>query len=287
MCFRPLPAYAAFSVVSVGNLLLTFLICMSKSGSLRPRREQGESWNTCRSHVTGATPLRPDQVGLTRVNNPDKDMQPTGQFEIYNASETMSAGYSPEGAFLGSMRSKRIESLLRAYPNTTSSELYDFPPAVAKLIAGYKDGSKSGTHTVAYKNCCTAPPSLTCALISALGAATELFATPLDFNPKMKHYSAPFAEDGEFGTHADAFSFIWQSSCYCHPEPTDAQMLKTLRWALACASIQTEPLLVTLLLPERPKSAFTSLLSQPSVLHLTTVQNITSLNPTSWSWRPS
>ena len=38
-------------------------------------------------------------------------------------------------------------------------------------------------------------PSLTTALVSALGATTELFATPFDFNPKMKHYSAPFAED--------------------------------------------------------------------------------------------
>ena len=118
---------------------------------------------------------------------------------------------------------------------------------------------------------------------SALGAITELFATPLNFNPKMKQYSAPFAEDGEFGARPDAFSFIWQGSCYCHPEPSDAQMLKTLRWALACASIQTEPLLVTLLLPTRPKSAFTSLLSHTSVLHLTTVQNIAFLDPTSWT----
>ena len=169
--------------------------------------------------------------------------------------------------------------MAQAYRN----ELGDFSQAIAKLIARYKDGSKSGTHTVAYKNCCTAPPSLTTALISALGATTELFARPFDFNPKMKHYSAPFAKDGEFGAHPDAFSFIWQGSCYCHPEPSDAQMLKTLRWALACASIQTEPLLVTLLLPERPKSAFTSLLSHPSVLHLTTVQNIAFLDPTSWT----
>ena len=44
---------------------------------------------------------------MTRVN-PDKDVQPTGQFEIYNASETMSAIYSLEGAFLGSMRKRRF-----------------------------------------------------------------------------------------------------------------------------------------------------------------------------------
>ena len=136
-------------------------------------------------------------------------------------------------------------------------------------MAKHKDGSKSGAHNVAYKNCYTAPPSLTSALISALGATTELFATPLDFSPKMKHYSAPFAKHAVFGAHPDAFPFIWQGNCYCPPEPSDARMLKTLRWALACVSIQTEPLLVTLLLPKRPKSAFTSLLSHPSVLHRT------------------
>ena len=73
---------------------------------------------------------------MTRVN-PDKDVQPTGQFEIYNVSETMSAIYSPEGAFLGSMRKKRIETLAQAYRN----ELGDLPQAIAKLIARYKDGS--------------------------------------------------------------------------------------------------------------------------------------------------
>ena len=49
--------------------------------------------------------------------------------------------------------------------------------------------------------------------------------------------------------------------------PRKPYMLKTLRWAL----IQDETLLVTLLLPDLPTSAFTSWLSHPSILHLTTV----------------
>ena len=49
--------------------------------------------------------------------------------------------------------------------------------------------------------------SLTTALVSALGATTELFATAFDFNPKVKHYTAPFVEDAEFGAHPDALSF--------------------------------------------------------------------------------
>ena len=62
-------------------------------------------------------------------------------------------------------------------------------------------------YTLLLKNCYSAPPSLMTALISALGATTELFATPFDFNPNMKHYSAPFAEDAEFGAHPEAFFF--------------------------------------------------------------------------------
>ena len=36
---------------------------------------------------------------MTRIK-PDKDVQPTGQFEIYRASKTISAIYSPEGALI-------------------------------------------------------------------------------------------------------------------------------------------------------------------------------------------
>ena len=121
---------------------------------------------------------------MIRVN-PDKDVQPAGQFKIYHASETISAVYSPEGEFFGSMRTKRNETLLQAHQNTTSSELCDFLKAIADLIAGYRDGSKFGSHTVADKDCYTALPSLTTALISALGATTGLSATLFDFNPKQ------------------------------------------------------------------------------------------------------
>ena len=210
---------------------------------------------------------------MTRVN-PDKDVQPTGQFEIYNASETMSI-YSPEGPFLGSVSTKRTETLAQAYRN----ELGDFPQAIAKLIARYKDGSKAGTHTVACKNCFTAPPSLTTALISALGATTELFATPFDFNPK-KHYSAL---RWRVWCSPRCIFFHLAGQLLLSPRTLGCPNAEDLRWALACASIQTEPLLVTLLLPECPKSAFTSLLSHHSVLHLTTVHNISFLNPTSWT----
>ena len=52
---------------------------------------------------------------MTRVN-PDKDAQPA---EIFNASETMGAVYSPEGASLASIRTERTTMLLQGHWHTT------------------------------------------------------------------------------------------------------------------------------------------------------------------------
>ena len=83
----------------------------------------------------------------------------------------------------------------------------------------------------------TALPSLTTALINALGSTAELFATPFNFNPKTKHYSAPFAEDAEFGAHQNALSFIWQGSCYCHhPQSSDVRMQEPCNGPCICVA---------------------------------------------------
>ena len=37
-------------------------------------------------------------------------------------------------------------------------------------------------------------------------ATTEVFAMPLKFNPKIKHYCAPFAGNAEFDAHPNGFS---------------------------------------------------------------------------------
>ena len=54
----------------------------------------------------------------------------------------------------------------------------------------------------------------------------ELFALPFDVNPTWKHCCDecdPFAEVAEIDVHLDAFPFIWETSGYCHPEPSDAE----------------------------------------------------------------
>ena len=61
-----------------------------------------------------SNPARADLIKLdpmTRVAL-DKDVQPTCQFELFGASETMSAIYSFEGAYLESMRTERSDTLL-------------------------------------------------------------------------------------------------------------------------------------------------------------------------------
>ena len=56
---------------------------------------------------------------MTR-NYPDNYVQPTSQFASDNASEMSSALHSPEGAYLGSLCTERIKTLLQAYWNATN-----------------------------------------------------------------------------------------------------------------------------------------------------------------------
>ena len=52
---------------------------------------------------------------------------------------------------------------------------------------------------------------------------TEQFALPFAVNPTWKHCCDPFAEVEEIDAHLDAFPFIWETSGYFHPEPSDAE----------------------------------------------------------------
>ena len=65
--------------------------------------------------------------------------------------------------------------LLHAYQS--NPELGQFPKAMAKPGAKYKDGS----HSITRKICYTPPSSLTSALLNALCTLTELFVLSLDF----------------------------------------------------------------------------------------------------------
>ena len=76
--------------------------------------------------------------------------------------------YRPKGAFSGSTRTERIKLLLQAYWKNFQVLVAGIRQAIAKTIAEYKDVTKSGSHSDAYKNCFVTPSSLTTALISAV-----------------------------------------------------------------------------------------------------------------------
>ena len=158
---------------------------------------------------------------MTKVNS-DRDARPTGEFEVYTLSGKLSAVYSPDGRFQGSINSARLSTLSQAYTDRTDHKAGNFPQALASLLARYKDGHGSSHHTIQHKHCLSAPTGLDNKLTAALSITTELLALPLDFNPNMKSYCAPFEEDVDFNAHRDAFSFMSKGSCFCHPERTQA-----------------------------------------------------------------
>ena len=110
-------------------------------------------------------------------------------------------------------------------------------------------------------------------LISALGALTEslncthIRVSLLEFRSKINECCAPPVEHGSLlNMHAFVLSSLTKAT-------QNPQMLETLQWAPALrfwaiwqqqGDKQTKSLLVTLLLPNCPNSAFTSLLSQPT-----------------------
>ena len=130
------------------------------------RQDQG-NWIDSSHGYAHLIPQKPHLRQLIKLDlmirvDPDKDVQPIGHLKFdrlevqilktCNASETTSAICNPKGVLSRSM------SIDRACWNTTSPVVGHFPQAMAKPIARYKDESKPGTHTAAYKYCYTAPP---------------------------------------------------------------------------------------------------------------------------------
>ena len=113
---------------------------------------------------------------MTKVN-PDKDVWPTGKFEVYTLSAKLSAVYSPDGRFQGSINSARLSTLSQAYTDRTDHKAGNFPQALASLLARYKDGHGSSHHTVQHKHCLSAPTGLVNKLAAALSITTELLAS--------------------------------------------------------------------------------------------------------------
>ena len=214
-------------------------------------------------HPLLSEPWLQKKIVLDPMNkvNPDKDVPATGAFEVYHITDRQYAIYAPNGSYQGTMNTERLRLLYQAYSKPAIFNSGQFPEAVAKLLRRYKDGHMSKTYKTIHKYQIATPNPVLRAVTNAFQITTELFASPLNFSSESTVYCSPYAEDAEFGAHHDAYSFLWKGSCFCHPEGSDEQLRRSVQWAIACAQLHSEPLLVTFLLPNKPKSAFTSLLN--------------------------
>ena len=207
--------------------------------------------------------------------NPDKDVAPTGQFEIYDLNEKLKAIYTPEGKFQGVIHAHRLSILKRSYHASNDSRINSFPQAIAMLLQRYQDKHKEGKYITVAKSHVGTPAALLKAIMQTFSTTTDLFASPLNVNEDMKHCCTPHSEDQEFGAHHDAYSLIWTGSCFCNPEGTDEQIRKAFTWAVGCSELQDDPFLTVFLVPDRPKSAYTSLLKHPAIQHIAVLSSRT------------
>ena len=84
------------------------------------------------------------------------------------------------------MQNDRLQILQQAYAGTSASKTGDFAQAIAKLMMRYKNGHTTGKYQNKDINQTASPLELSDGLITSLGVTTELFASPLNFNPRMQ-----------------------------------------------------------------------------------------------------
>ena len=99
---------------------------------------------------------------------------------------------------------ERFQTICQASENRASPPTGGFPQTLASLNSLLDTTMNPNLDHILLLTRRAIPPSLTTALISALGASTEMFALPLTFSPTMKRICAPFTEEVEFGAHSDA-----------------------------------------------------------------------------------
>ena len=107
--------------------------------------------------------------------------------------------------FSGSMSTKRTETLLQAYRNTTSPELGDFLPAKLNSLLDTRMDPNLG-HILLPTRIATLLRQASTALINALGATTELWAMPFDVNQK-KSITLP---------HLQKIQILVLTQVHCH-----------------------------------------------------------------------
>ena len=209
--------------------------------------------------------------------HPDLDVQGTGAFHIQQHPEqpALVTIHSPTGAFLGEMMADRLAVLHTAHMQDDREPQQDFATAIAALLSRYKDSSPSSdAKRVKMRNHWATPPLLMAALIQALELTTECFASPLNFDPAMRHYFAAHKDDEAFGAHFDAYSMPWLGPSQANPEYESSAMEKAVRWAIMSAASTEEASLTAFILPEWKVHAYYRYMQDPRVHRLLVVPKI-------------
>ena len=166
--------------------------------------------------------------------NPDQDIRATGCYRL-GLRETgpteegpLVNVYNDEGKQTGIITEKRLKILYTAYKNTeaTAPDVISrlnagcFKIEVAKLMMRYKDGynmhKDKHWQTTNLKHHLTTPDAYIDALKAGLNVDCERFASPLDFNPSLKHYYSMYDQDRVFGANINAYSTKWEAVSYTH-----------------------------------------------------------------------
>lgn len=152
--------------------------------------------------------------------------------------------YSPQGTCVGTLTPGRLRILRERYEHVqrTLPAVHaahaapgGFAEDVARLLHRYKHGHASGGYQVTAKHHLGLLKGLRQAMALALGATTERYASPLDFDPSSSVYHSPYPADCLFGGSGDAHSTPHVGISQSNPPPTPKAMDMAVRWALASA----------------------------------------------------
>lgn len=184
------------------------------------------------------------------------------------------------------MANKRLDILSESFqPPGDANPAPSLAEAVAKLLTRYKPDAKQLSSKSLKHQHISMPDIVIKGLIESPSLKTELFASPLNFNPGMHAYFTPHKEDELFGAHHDAYSAFWSGSCFCLPILDDEDMAKALRWAIHSTEAQETPTLVAFLLPLWPNTAYRAHLAHYSIKHDATIKKQDFAYQTSAHWQ--
>ena len=219
-------------------------------------------------------------INPDNIINPDQDIVANGTYTLGPVTNSVSKGgplmsiYNDEGKVMGTITHNRLAILHSAYCHTRQvapeilQELHatSFVHEVAKLTLRYQAGQSRGAERLPDQS--GLPDEYMDALIQSMDIQCERFASPLNFNPAVKHYYSLHDRDRVFGANTDAYSTKWEGASEANPPHEAGAMEKAIRWAIFSAETSTSPTLTAFMLPKTDANAYQKWLTHPIIRQL-------------------